>query len=108
MVNKISTHQTPLTSPVKGMPAPEAGILGSTPLDKPATSAQPASQLHLSESANMSAAAAQAGVLDDPFDAQLVQEIRQRIDNGSFKIDFNEVASNILREAITGAQSARR
>lgn len=108
MVNKISTNQTPLTSPVKGMPAPEAGILGSSPLDKPAAVPQPATQLHLSESVNVSTAAAQAGVLDDPFDAQLVQEIRQRIDTGSFQIDFNEVASNILREAISGAQSARR
>lgn len=108
MVNKISTHQTPLTSPVKGMPAPEAGILGVSQPDKPAAAPQPATQLHLSESVNVSASAAQSGVLDDPFDAQLVQEIRQRIDSGSFQIDFNEVASNILREAISGAHSARR
>ena len=108
MVNKISTNPTPLTSPVKGMPAPEAGILGAAPLDKPVPVSQPATQLHLSESVNLSVAAAQTGVLDDPFDAQLVQEIRQRLDSGSFQIDFNEVASNILREAITGAQTSRR
>ena len=60
------------------------------------------------ESLNASVAAAQTGALDDPFDAQLVQEIRQRMDSGSFQIDFNEVASNILREAIAGTQTARR
>jgi anti-sigma28 factor (negative regulator of flagellin synthesis) len=90
------------------MPAPEAGILGSSALDKPSSPPQPATQLHLSESVNLSVAASQSGVLDDPFDAQLVQEIRQRLDSGKFQIDFNEVASNILREAISGTQSARR
>ena len=111
MVNKISTNQTPLTLPVKGMPAPEAGVLGAHQLEKVATSqaaTTPATQLHLSESLNASVAAAQTGALDDPFDAQLVQEIRQRLDSGSFQIDFNEVASNILRDAIAGTQSARR
>ena len=107
MVNKISTNQTPLTTPVKGMPAPEASVLGSSHADKP-VAPQPATQLHLSESLNVSAAAAQSGALSDPFDTQLVNEIRQRIDSGSFQIDFNEVASNILREAIAGTQSARR
>ena len=107
MVNKISTNQTPLTTPVKGMPAPEAGILGAGRPDKPAAP-QPASQLHLSESLNASAAAGQTHALSDSYDAHLVNEIRHRIDSGSFQIDFDEVASNILREAIAGTQSARR
>ena len=111
MVNKISTNPTPLTTPVKGMPAPEAGVLGTSRPDKSTATAsapQPATQLHLSETLNASAAAAQSGALNDPFDEPLVNEIRQRIDSGSFQIDFNEVASNILREAIAGTQSARR
>jgi anti-sigma28 factor (negative regulator of flagellin synthesis) len=111
MVNKISANPTPLTLPVKGMPAPEAGVLGTHQPDKavtPPAVTTPATQLHLSESLNASVAAAQTGALDDPFDAQLVQEIRQRMDSGSFQIDFNEVASNILREAIAGTQTARR
>lgn len=107
MVNKISTNQTPLTAPVKGMPAPEAGVLGTPAADRP-LAPQPATQVHLSESLNASVAAAQTGSLDDPFDAQLVQEIRQRIDSGHFHIDFDHVASNILRDAIAGTQSARR
>ena len=39
---------------------------------------------------------------------RIAAEIRQRMDSGSFQIDFNEVASNILREAIAGTQTARR
>jgi anti-sigma28 factor (negative regulator of flagellin synthesis) len=107
MVNKISTNQTPLTTPVKGMPAPEAGLLGAGRPDKPSTP-QPASQLHVSESLSASAAAAQSGSIHDAYDTQLVNEIRQRIDSGSFHIDFNDVASNILREAIAGTHAARR
>jgi len=107
MVNKISTHQTPLTTPVKGIPAPEAGILGAGRPDKPA-SPQPATQLHVSESLSASAAAAQSGAVHDAYDTQLVNEIRHRIDSGSFQIDFDEVASNILREAIAGTHTARR
>lgn len=107
MVNKISTNPTPLTTPVKGIPAPEAGILGASRPDKP-TSPQPATQLHVSDSLSASAAAAQTGSLHDSYDTQLVNEIRHRIDSGSFQIDFDEVASNILREAIAGTQTTRR
>jgi len=71
MVNKISTHQTPLTTPVKGMPTPEAGILGAGRPDKPA-SPQPATQLHVSESLSATAAAAQSGAVHDAFDTQQV------------------------------------
>ena len=46
--------------------------------------------------------------MHDSYDTQLVNEIRHRIDSGSFQIDFDEVASNILREAIAGTQTARR
>lgn len=108
MVNKISITQPPLTTPVKGVPAPDAGLLGTTRPDKPTVAPQPASQLHLSETLNASTAALQPGLPQDPLDAQLVQEIRQRIDRGAFHIDFNEVASNILREALAGAAPSKR
>ena len=50
----------------------------------------------------------QSAAVDDPLDAQLIQEIRQRIDTGKFQIDFDEVAANILREAIASTQGSRR
>ena len=51
---------------------------------------------------------AQQGFVSPTQEETALLALRQRIDSGSFQIDFNEVASNILREAISGAQSARR
>jgi flagellar biosynthesis anti-sigma factor FlgM len=43
----------------------------------------------------------------DSFDAALVQEIRQRIESGTFEMRFEDVARGILSDAIAMSQSRR-
>lgn len=41
---------------------------------------------------------------EGPMDTDLVREIRERIAQGKFKIDYEHVASNLLREAVASTQ----
>lgn len=43
----------------------------------------------------------------DSFDAALVQEIRQRIESGTFEMRFEDVARGVLSDAIAMSQSRR-
>jgi len=106
MVQKISS--TPSVTPTDRVsPAlAQPSSSGSGPKNAAAAPA-PSAQVHLSE-ASQASAAMQTAAVDDPLDAQLIQEIRQRIDTGKFQIDFDEVAANILREAIASTQGSRR
>lgn len=74
--------------------------------EKTSSTAEPAVKIDVSNSLLAAQTAGQAAQTE-PFDAQLVQEIRDRITSGRFQIDFNEVASNLLREAITSARGSR-
>ena len=106
MVQKvISTTSVSTTERV----TPASTQPGSTGPASPSPSAPlpPATQVHLSEAGSVSAALSH-GVAQDPLDAQLIQEIRQRIDSGQFQIDFDQVAANILREAVASAKSSQR
>ena len=41
---------------------------------------------------------------EGPMDTDLVREIRERLAQGKFKIDYEHVASNLLREAVASTQ----
>ena len=106
MVQKVGSP-TPAAAADRVAPAPlQPGVPGAGSKHLAAPIA-PATQLHLSETHNASAVMPGA-VLEDPLDAQLIHEIRQRIDSGKFQIDFDELAANILREAIASAKGSQR
>lgn len=105
MVQKISS--TPSVTPTDRVSPALAQPSSSGSGPKNAAAPAPSTQVHLSE-VSQASAAMQSAAVDDPLDAQLIQEIRQRIDTGKFQIDFDEVAANILREAIASTQGSRR
>lgn len=68
---------------------------------------QPAATIGLSESALAAQHHIDAQTQVDaqgPLDSELVREIRERIATGRFKIDYDHVASNLLREAVASTQ----
>lgn len=100
MVTKI-----PESSLVKA-PRPDLGTgapaLQNTAAADKQSAPQPAARIGLSESAKASQAAQQVlpNETEGPLDTELVREIRERIAQGKFKIDYDHVASNLLREAV--------
>ncbi len=95
------------------------GLTGTSgnlaPLKKPVQSAsqqataqpQPAAKIGLSESTLAAQHQVEAQTQVDahgPLDSELVREIRERIASGRFKIDYDHVASNLLREAVASTQ----
>jgi flagellar biosynthesis anti-sigma factor FlgM len=63
-------------------------------------SPQPAAKINLSQAAQDTRSAAPAEV-----DQALVQEIRHRIQNGTFKIDYNQVTQGLVRDALLATRS---
>ena len=106
MVQKVSSG-TPISTTERVSPAATQPGASGAAGKAPSAPLPPATQLHLSETGLASAAVPHAAV-QDPLDAQLIQEIRQRIDNGQFKIDFDHVAANILRDAVASAKGSPR
>jgi anti-sigma28 factor (negative regulator of flagellin synthesis) len=43
----------------------------------------------------------------DKLDLDLVQEIRQRIADGTFEIDYQKVAGNLLGNAVAAVRAGR-
>jgi anti-sigma28 factor (negative regulator of flagellin synthesis) len=43
----------------------------------------------------------------DKLDLDLVQEIRQRIADGTFEIDYQQVAGNLLGNAVAAVRAGR-
>ena len=104
MVSKIS--ETPVINTTPSGQAPGATAARNTSVaDKPAAP-QPAARIGLSESAKASQSAqhTMAQEADGPMDTDLVREIRERLAQGKFKIDYEHVASNLLREAVASTQ----
>ena len=65
------------------------------------TVAQPAATIDLSHSTNPPRVVGSESVsIINEIDTALVMEIRQRIENGTFRIDSEEIARGILREAV--------
>ena len=106
MVQKVSSSTSVPTTERVTPASMQPGAPG-TASKSPSAPLPPATQLHLSET-GLASAAVQHAVVQDPLDAQLIQEIRQRIDNGQFKIDFDHVAANILRDAVANAKGGQR
>jgi flagellar biosynthesis anti-sigma factor FlgM len=107
MVSKITETPVIKTTPSGQAPGATAARNASVS-DKPAAP-QPAARIGLSESAKASQSAQQAMAQEalGPLDTDLVREIRDRIAQGKFKIDYEHVASNLLREAVASTQRGR-
>jgi len=78
------------------------GSLGQVPdaaVSKPDAEAtpQPAAKIDLSQQAQDARAATSAAA---DMDHSLIEEIRQRIQNGTFKMDHTQISQNLLRDAL--------
>ena len=96
---------------VRGLGQPQATGLngGSTasPLQQAVPGkAEPAAVIGLSESAKVAQAMPMAAHADQ-LDMDLVQEIRQRIAEGTFEIDYQQVAGNLLGNAVAAVRAGR-
>ena len=96
---------------VRGLGQPQATGLngGSTasPLQQAVPGkAEPAAVIGLSEAAKVAQAMPMAAHADQ-FDMDLVQEIRQRIAEGTFEIDYQQVAGNLLGNAVAAVRAGR-
>lgn len=100
MVSKIS--ETPVVKATRAGNAPAAAAMRHAAASEKQAAPQPAARIGLSESAKASQSAPQAAAQEaaGPLDTELVREIRERIAQGKFKIDYEHVASNLLREAV--------
>ena len=65
----------------------------------------------LSVMATQASASANAAIqahAKDKLDIELVKEIRQRLADGTFEIDYNKVAGNLLGDAVAAVRAGRR
>jgi anti-sigma28 factor (negative regulator of flagellin synthesis) len=53
-------------------------------------------------------AAASNAAANAKLDFELVKEIRQRIADGTFEIDYQKVAGNLLGDAVAAVRSGQR
>lgn len=67
-----------------------------------ATSSTPAVRLELSEATQMGKSPSPA-VVNDLSSSELVQEIRRRVQSGSFVIDYEQVGQAMLRDVVAQA-----
>ena len=96
---------------VRGLGQPQATGLngGSTasPLQQAVPGkAEPAAVIGLSEAAKVAQAMPMAAHADQ-LDMDLVQEIRQRIAEGTFESDYQQVAGNLLGNAVAAVRAGR-
>ena len=96
---------------VRGLGQPQATGLngGSTasPLQQAVPGkAEPAAVIGLSEAAKVAQAMPMAAHANQ-LDMDLVQEIRQRIAEGTFEIDYQQVAGNLLGNAVAAVRAGR-
>ncbi len=97
---------------VRGLGQPQApGLSGGSsavPLKQfEGGRAEPAVRIGLSEAAKSTQALPLAVAADGP-DMELVQEIRQRIAQGTFEIDYQKVANNLLGNAVAAIRASRQ
>ena len=96
---------------VRGMGQPQATGLNGGPSAAPLQQlaggkAEPAAVIGLSEAAKV-AQALPMSTNADKLDLDLVQEIRQRIADGTFEIDYQQVAGNLLGNAVAAVRAGR-
>ncbi len=103
---------------IRGLAQPKAPGLQGGPaaasLQQPTPNkSEPAVRIGISDAAvatqaNASANAAIQAHAGDKFDVELVKEIRQRLADGTFEIDYNKVAGNLLGDAVAAVRAGRR
>ena len=103
---------------IRGLGQPKApGLQGgptATPLQQPSPNkSEPAVRIGISDAAvaaqaNANANAAAQALAGDKLDIELVKEIRQRLADGTFEIDYNKVAGNLLGDAVAAVRAGRR
>jgi anti-sigma28 factor (negative regulator of flagellin synthesis) len=72
---------------------------------------EPAVRIGISDAAVATQASANAAIqahAKDKLDIELVKEIRQRLADGTFEIDYNKVAGNLLGDAVAAVRAGRR
>ena len=104
MVAKITDSQALAATSSASTPLPKALHAKA---QQTASQPQPAAKIGLSDSALAAQQHIESQTQVDaqgPLDSELVREIRERIATGRFKIDYDHVASNLLREAVASTQ----
>lgn len=99
-------------SDVRGLGQTQASGLGNSPSAAPLKpveggKSEPAARIGLSEAAKSTQVLPLAVAADAP-DMELVHEIRQRIAQGTFEIDYQKVAGNLLGDAVAAIRAGRR
>ena len=98
MVNQIGNNS--------GTKVAGAYASSGTPLDTKAQATvqeQPAVKLDLSTSTKVSADQPATQAASSTADAALIDEIRNRIANGTFQIDYQKIAGELLNDAFASA-----
>ena len=103
---------------IRGLAQPKAPSLPGGPtatsLQQPTPNkSEPAVRIGISDAAvaaqaNASTSAAVQAHASDKFDMELVKEIRQRLADGTFEIDYNKVAGNLLGDAVAAVRAGRK
>jgi len=103
---------------IRGLGQPKAPSLQGGPtaanLQQPTPNkSEPAVRIGISDAAvaaqaNVSTSAAVQANAGDKLDVELVKEIRQRLADGTFEIDYNKVAGNLLGDAVAAVRAGRR
>jgi flagellar biosynthesis anti-sigma factor FlgM len=103
---------------IRGLAQPKAPSIQVGPtaasLQQPTPNkSEPAVRIGISDAAvatqaNASANAAALAHAGDKLDIELVKEIRQRLADGTFEIDYNKVAGNLLGDAVAAVRAGRR
>jgi flagellar biosynthesis anti-sigma factor FlgM len=71
----------------------DASTSSSNPVAEPAATIDLSSAVHASRESVSSSS-------QDSVDSALLQEIRQRIQNGTYQINHGQIAENLLRDAV--------
>ena len=105
---------------IRGLAQPKAPSLQGGPtaasLQHPTPNkTEPAVRIGISDAAvavaaqnNASTSAAVQANAGDKLDIELVKEIRQRLADGTFEIDYNKVAGNLLGDAVAAVRAGRK
>jgi flagellar biosynthesis anti-sigma factor FlgM len=103
---------------IRGLGQPKAPGLQGGPaaasLQQPTPNkSEPAVRIGISDAAvaaqaNAGTSAAVQAHASDKFDIELVKEIRQRLADGTFEIDYNKVAGNLLGDAVAAVRAGRK
>ena len=105
---------------IRGLAQPKAPSLQGGPtaasLQQPTPNkSEPAVRIGISDTAaavaaqnNASTSAAVQANAGDKLDIELVKEIRQRLADGTFEIDYNKVAGNLLGDAVAAVRAGRK